>query len=522
MNYLHLFLIEMKALLGSRSHSFGLISLLTLSVYGQTGPSIDWRVSLGGPLTDMAYSISATTDGGSIVAGEKNGSTTPDAWIVKLDSEGGVEWQRTFGGSGHDGAYVIIELVEGGYLFAGYTDSENGDVQGHHGQGDYWVVRLNANGDLLWQKCLGGVNNDVAWGVHQASDGGFLVTGESQSSDGHLTVNNGGPDMWLLKLDQHGELLWQRPYGGSGIDAGLALIETQDGGIVSVGYTFSDDGDVGSGNQGGSDYWIVKVSASGELLWERTMGGNSIEIATSLYERESDGTLVVVGDASSANGDLTETFGDYDAWVVTLSANGIPGWSRSYGGSGADRPRAILAQGDDLILAGSTSSTNGDVLNHNGNNDAWLLKIDTNGEVLWSSAYGGSASDVCSGADIRTDGSLIFVGSTNSSGWTAPSGGGQDWFIVALEREDVRIEELSEAHIVSLFPNPAIDHLYIKHNGLLNETIEITSLSGQVHSYFSAGTDITLLNVANLPSGSYILHTSRSPRSDSNLLFIKE
>ena len=183
-----------------------------------------------------------------------------DAWIVKLDSSGNLAWQKCLGGSGWDEANAIQQTTDGGYVVAGFSSSIDGDVTGNHGSADYWVVKLTANGTLTWQKSLGGSNQDVAYSIQQTTDGGYIVAGWSSSLDGEVTGNHGSDDYWIVKLDSSGNLSWQKCLGGSDDEEAYSIQQTTDGGYIVAGYSYSTDGEV-TGNHGGGDMWIVKLAA---------------------------------------------------------------------------------------------------------------------------------------------------------------------------------------------------------------------------------------------------------------------
>lgn len=183
--------------------------------------------------------------------------------MVKLNATGNVEWQKTLGGSDYfDLAHSIQQTSDGGYIVAGESSSNDGDVTGNHGLRDFWIIKLNTTGDIEWQKCFGGSNDDEARSIQQTTDGGYIVAGNSLSDDGDVTENHGGRDFWVVKLDSTGNIEWQKSYGGSNDDGAHFIRQTEDGGYIIAGNSESNDGDV-TGNHGEGDFWIVKLVGDG-------------------------------------------------------------------------------------------------------------------------------------------------------------------------------------------------------------------------------------------------------------------
>ena len=180
--------------------------------------------------------------------------------MVKLDADGDLEWQRCLGGSGIEIAFGVRQISDGGYAVVGRSASNDGDVTGAQGFSDYWVVRLDAMGNLLWQKTLGGSASDVGRHVYQSPDGGLVVIGSVGSEDGDVSTPLGGGDIWMVKLNDEGDLIWQKTMGGSGGESARSIFTTADGGYFVAGGSYSNDGDV-SDNHGGGDLWVVKLSA---------------------------------------------------------------------------------------------------------------------------------------------------------------------------------------------------------------------------------------------------------------------
>ena len=287
---------------------------------------IQWQKSLGGTGYDEATSTQQTNDGGYIVAGESlsnDGDVTGnhgwlDYWIVKLAATGAIQWQKSLGGTGYDEANSIQQTNDGGYIVAGRSESNGGDVTGNHGTSDSWIVKLDATGSIQWQKSLGGINGDVAKSIQQTNDGGYIVAGESDSNDGNVTGNHGNGDSWIVKLAATGSIQWQKTLGGTEEDYAYSIQQTNDGGYIVAGASYSNDGDV-TGNHGDYDSWIVKLDVAGAIQWQKSLGGTNPDVAHSI-QQTNDGGYIVAGYSESNDGDVTGNHGNGDYWIVKLGA----------------------------------------------------------------------------------------------------------------------------------------------------------------------------------------------------------
>ena len=183
-----------------------------------------------------------------------------------IKAQPAIQWQKCLGGTDYDWASSVQQTADGGYIVAGTANSNNGDVTGNHGGRESWVVKLDSNANIQWQKCLGGTNWDGASSVQQTSDGGFIVEGYANSNDGDVTGNHGSIECWVVKLDGSGNIQWQKCLGGTGYDDAFSVKQTADGGYIVAGETNSNDGDI-TGNHGGGDNWIVKLDSSANIQW---------------------------------------------------------------------------------------------------------------------------------------------------------------------------------------------------------------------------------------------------------------
>ena len=313
-----------------------------------------------------------------------------------------IEWQKTIGGNDDTNINSVQQTTDGGYILAGYNnDNQNG--------GDYWIVKLNSNADIEWEKTYGGSSSDVANNIQQTTDGGYIVAGLTFSHDGDVINNKGYIDAWILKLSTNGAIEWQKTYGGSAVDVLTNIKQTTDGGYIIAGKSNSTDGDV-TNNQGSADAWIIKIDTSGNLEWSKTFGGTSSDIANDI-QQTTNGEYLIVGGTQSNNGDITNNYGYVDLWVIKLQTNGNLLWQKTYGGSNLDYANCIQKTNDGhYIIAGSSSSNDGDVTNLHGISDTWVIKIDDLGNLLKQTTVGTNDSEVANNILQTHDNNLLIVG----------------------------------------------------------------------------------------------------------------
>jgi len=300
-----------------------------------------------------------------------------DYWILKLSSTGTIQWQKTFGGSGNDNAYYIRQTFDSGYIVAGQSSSDDGEVTGHHGgagSSDFWIVKLSVSGNMQWEKSFGGSMNDDPAFIEQTSDSGFIIAGDTYSTDGDVTGNHGGEDYWVVKLSSNGSLQWEKTLGGSGSDYAQSVRQTTDGGYILSGGSNSTDMDI-TGNIGHGDFWIVKLSSSGTIQWQKSLGGTSDDVGTCI-SLTYEGGYIVTGWVSSNDIDVTGFHGTTDYWVVKLTSSGAIEWQKDMGSLGLEAAWDVEPTRDSgYIIAGYTFFIGGDVTFNHGDNDVWIVKL---------------------------------------------------------------------------------------------------------------------------------------------------
>lgn len=444
------------------------ISFYTI-VFAQS-PEIEWQKSLGGTGSEFLKSIKNTSDGGFVVAGyshSADGDVTVnhgelDYWVARLTNNGSIVWQKSLGGSGEDIANSVNQTSDGGFIVCGSSFSDDGDITDSKGSIDYWIVKLDASGNLVWQKSLGGLSYDYGHDIIQTTDGGFIAIGTCLSIDGDVTGNHGNYDFWVVKLDGSGEIVWQKSLGGSSLDQGLSIAQTTDGGYVVAGSSRSDDGDV-SLNQGVDDCWIVKLDPSGNLSWEKSFGGFGEDFAHSI-QQTSEGGYVFAGLSSSLNGDVTGNHGGRDVWIVKTDVSGNLIWQKSFGGTMYDSAIDIKESSDgNYIISGYSNSINGDVTENKGEKDFWIIKADTSGNIIWQQTFGGSERDQALRLEQAPDGGFILAGGSESDdGDVSGNHGNLDGWVVKLYPESLSAAGVEYTENYFFYPNPGSSFVTIQ------------------------------------------------------------
>lgn len=461
-----------------------------------TPPSIQWERTYGGSRRDAAYSIQRTTDGGYIVSGETespDGDVTGehfpsfDFWIVKLSVGRDIEWQRTLGGSKQEWYCRVRQTTDGGYIVAGMTQSSDGDITNNKGQNDFWVVKLSKIGAIEWQQTYGGSGDEYPYSIELTSDGGYILAGFSTSNDGDVSGNHGGRDYWILKISSIGAIQWQKSLGGTRDEFATSAKQTTDGGYIVAGYTRSNNGDVTS-NHGEDDFWIVKLSSVGAIEWQKTYGGSNRDWAACI-QQTTEGGYIVAGWTQSLNGDVTGFHGNAagDVWVLKLSASGIIEWEKAFGGTNDEGAQSIQQTFDGgYVVAGGSISSDGDATINHGYYDFWIVKLTNGGALEWQTSLGGTGDDNAAEIVQTPDGGYIVAGRTDSTNGDVsahPGGGSADFWIVKLGPPIPIISSARQQEVEQLCDGAILDTLYVHNVGKDALTIfSAVFLSGQEFS----------------------------------------
>lgn len=358
---------------------------------------LDWQKSFGGSGFDLLQSIKNTRDGGFILAGTSSSNAgfqkkdtcrgVTDFWVIKLDAKGEEQWQKTIGGNGQDELRCAFQTRDGGYMLGGSSSSSPAIIENPNpnekktsdvkpdlyakreqsrGNMDYWIVKLDKNGVVQWQKTYGGEYADLLRSMEQTKEGGYIMGGYSNSSQsGEKTDSNIGiGDYWIVKIDDAGGIEWQKTYGGNGDNQLYIIHQTEDGGYIAGGNSNSTTTltALGGNVRSGTDYWVLKMDEKGSIVWSETYDFGKVDILTSLVENK-DHTYLIGGYAQNESVNSVakviqkdeEGINDYIA--LKIDEKGEKLWDKTVGSDGEDILRKLIETRDGGYLLAGTSNT---------------------------------------------------------------------------------------------------------------------------------------------------------------------
>jgi gliding motility-associated-like protein len=424
-------------------------------------PSIYWEQYYGGSRVDFSGRLKKTTDNGFVIAGygqSVDGDFTGtnngfnDFELIKLDACGNKLWGKVMGGNHQDLLYAMSETTEHGFLLSGLTFSTNLTNGYHGGTEDAIVCKTDVNGNTEWIKTFGGSQSDILFNAVPLPDSSFIIVGFTSSTDGDGSPQ--GKNGWVLKLDKNGNLIWKQ-FPGSGAFYFYDIIASIDGNFILCDYNGS----------------IVKIDAAGNLIWEKNYGGKLVNI-----EKAAAGGYIACGIINTIQG-------GQDGFVERIDAAGNLLWQKTIGGSATDYLDDLLVlPGNSYVLAGYSNSADGDIPSNQGLADGYAVALDDNGNMLWTKSYGGSRRDEFHGLASGSDGSILVSGFVGSSDGDV-TGNHASWDFVILKLKDKSIQNLDTVSCQPLFIN----------NILLTHDSSFTVIAKDICAYDSAITNFNVI-----------------------------
>ncbi|WP_395076588.1 T9SS type A sorting domain-containing protein [Flavobacterium sp.] len=563
---------------------FTLLTLL-LSTFCVFSQDILWEKSYGGKQADYLMDAIPTPDYGFILAGSslsdksgnksENGMGDLDYWIWKMNEKGDLDWQKSFGGSGSDFLQSIKTTSDGGFILAGTSNSSNVNTtetsrndkkEACRGGDDFWIIKLDAKGNEMWQKTIGGMGQEKLQSIVRTSDGGYVIAGSSSSesspnpSEGgekgssaqggenesltktgdkelsdKTAPNYGNMDYWMVKLDSKGNIQFQKTFGGKYEDELKSIEQTKDGGYILGGYSNSPSsatskiGTENSGNKtqdniGVGDFWVLKLDKDGEITWQKTLGGDQDD---NLYvvHQTYDGNYILGGNSNSnaTNQKSKSNENGTDFWVIKLDTQGETIWQETYNIGKVDVLTSLIENDDHSVLLGgfaqSESSTQPSPMERERVdkkeiNDYVAIKITERGEETWRQSVGSKGEDLLKKAIETRDGGYLLAGtSKGEKSRDKDSGiGSNDFWVVKLK--DNSKPENPKLSIEAL-PNPVITFTnIIVGYDFTDGFASVYDLAGRQLQRFAIKTRTVPIDLSGLPEGIYIVNIDTNVQHD--------
>ncbi|MFP3597935.1 T9SS type A sorting domain-containing protein [Chryseobacterium sp. SIMBA_029] len=472
-----------------------------------------WQKDIKSSTQDFLSQVTTTIDGQYLITGSSIQSSKLqdnkqnngyDFHLVKLNQQGEEVWEKFFVGNNHDFLSSTVATQEGGFLLSGTTySSKNLDKrEDSKGGSDIWLIRINEFGDELWQKTLGSSSDEEARSVIQTTDLGFFVAGNIQNSE----KGYGSKDVLIIKLDKNGKELSQLIFGGKGLDEVEKMIPTKDGGALLGIYSRSGvGGSKKTENFGEGDYYIIKLNKDGKVEWEKNYGGKADDHLRTLA-LTSNGYIIGGESRSERSGNKSVGIEEgTDLWLISLNERGEEIWQKSYNFKNRDvlMGMSVMHSADDKtskgFLLGGYTQAEGRV--EADDEKFWMLYLDQNGNEQWRKHVKGESSkkeERLSDIKLNRDGSIILAGTS------AEELGKENWKIVKLG--DSQIDKLIEKQEIKIYPNPVTDYAYVETGFEFKEAdITLYDMGGRQLQNIKTKNKVTKINTQNLIQGAYLV-----------------
>ncbi|MBO9692958.1 T9SS type A sorting domain-containing protein [Chryseobacterium sp.] len=500
---------------------------------GISAQEVIWQKDIQSSTQDFLNQVTTTIDrqylitGSSIQSGsgkleakskQNNGY---DFHLVKLNQQGEEVWEKYFSGQNHDYLSATVTTQDGGFLLVGTSYSGKGldKKEDSKGGSDIWLIRINEFGDELWQKTLGSSSDEEARAVIQTTDLGFFVAGNVQGS----SKGYGSKDVLITRLDKDGKELSQLILGGKGLDEVEKMIPTKDGGVLLGMYSRSSQGGTKkTENFGEGDYWIVKLDKNGRVEWEKNFGGKGDDHLRTLA-LTSNGFIIGGESRSERSGNKTAGVEEgSDLWLISLNERGDEQWQKSYNFGNRDilMGMSVLHSADDKsskgILLGGYTQAEGRI--ETDDETFWMLYLDQNGNEQWRKHVKGESrkkEERLSDLQLNRDGSIILAGTS------AEELGKENWKIVKLG--DKQVDQLIEKYDIKIYPNPVSDYAYVEIGfDFKDADILLHDMSGRQLQSIKTKNRVTKINTQSLIQGAYLMTIKTDTNKTGNAKLIKK
>lgn len=525
---------------------FPLIIMFSISIsFGFSQPLIlEWQNCFGGPGDEKAFDIASTGDGYMILAYHSVENQGRNILLLRTDTSGNIVWEKSLGGTKTDEPCRIFSAGNGNYLITSVSTSSDGDItfDPYPTAMNYWILKVNGSGNLLWGKIYGGTCIDQGNCATTTSDGGVIAYGYTCSPDGDITNHFGSFDAWMVKVDSLGGKVWDFTIGHNNGDFSNAIIETSDRGVLAALQSYR-----ATGGNIECDYFdmytdivLFKLDSVANIEWQQCYGGSWIEYVYDIIET-TDG-YILAGSAESDDGDLAgsgyhlgyDNNGNQtsDIWLIKIDFTGNILWSKCYGGTRNEYANRVFRTGDGgFIVFGETGSFDGDVTgNHSVGppyTDIWVIKINSTGDLLWQQCFGGNGSErLWAGVVDNGDGSYVIASTIydyNSGQVECPTTNGSDqvWLIKITDTTTVGINERAiPKSLLKAYPNPAKEYVVFESHETISGLIAITDIYGRPVVEIPVKSCKTVWDIRTVKPGVYLYHLINGTHLASGKLMI--
>jgi hypothetical protein len=521
-----------------------------------------WEKSYGGTHADYLFDAQPTADYGFILAGSSLSNKTGnkaednhgdlDYWIWKMTEKGELDWQKSFGGSGFDMLQSIKNTSDGGFILAGTSSSAKSFQKKENCKGlsDFWVIKLNAAGDEQWQRTIGGNGQEELLCAFQTKDGGYILGGSSSSSPNSISTSKfdekslitdpyakseksrGNMDYWIVKLDKQGVIEWQKTYGGQYADLLRSMEQTSDNGYILAGYSNSPiSGDKTEGNKGAGDYWVLKLNDTGEIQWQKAYGADGDDQPYVIHQTK-DGGYIIGGNSNSSSalssqGGIVGNGTDY--WILKLDEEGEVVWSKTFDFGKVDILTSLVENNDGTYLIGgharnSAPRSGGGLMSKaaslivkekDGINDYIALKINDQGEEIWSKTVGSGGEDILRKLIETRDGGYLMAGTSNSGSSKDKNSniGSNDFWVVKL-KDKAKVEKVKAS--IEAIPNPVSTYTNVIIGYDFNKgTASVVDMLGRTLQNFEISSRTVPVDLSYYAEGIYIIKIQTDVKTES-------
>ena len=471
-----------------------------------------WQKSIGMQGEDVLNNMIDDKDGNFYFVGstQTSGSQTMDILVSKYSAEGLEIWTKVFGASGDDRG-IDIELLDSTLFVLSSSTSSTVPFGANSGREDIVLLHLDLNGNLEKMSRFGGNYADIPTDITQTASGELLISAHSESDEGLFGENKGQFDMWVLKLDRFGTLLWKQNYGGSDEDFSTKITELQNGEIVLLGHSSSYDGDMML-NYGDLDISLFKLNPTGEIVWEQNYGGLQEEVAVDILIGDQE-EIILTGNTLSLSYDISKNAGFSDAWIIEVDpSNGGIVWQETHGSQFSDYASALsMNESGELYLIGTTNAANFRGEQSSGSLDVWIARVNAPNTIDHVALYGGDGFESINDFCLNADGTFLMIGGSNSvTNLFSSNNGNSDGWVMKAELDKLT-ENAVEA--VTAHPNPTNGIIYLN-NLSESDKVAVFNTNGAIVASFEAQSFSENLDLTKFSSGIYLVKIERSSGSE--------